>query len=471
MRIYERLQRLAPGTATTAAGVLFAACALTLAGPNVAFVPSPDRTGALWLPAGAGVALLLLAGRRTWPALLAGALAANVVARHDLGAALALAVAATAEAYVGAHVAAYIAGGRRALDRTSSFVAFVVGAGVVASVTGPALAGILNGLLSSAVQFSRPLLASWWIGDAMNTLVYAPALLLLQGRGGVAPEPERGTAEHVFTAFALVVTWAASFSARLPWGLAHVPFDVICVPPMLWVAYRFGPRAAAMAVSGLALVALQGTLSGVGPFVTLTHRVSMVALEAFVGVTAMTTFALAILAHERRVAEAELERLARTDSLTGLANYGRFIEALEVETARAARTGRDFALLFVDLDGLKRINDTQGHLAGNEAIQRVANALRATCREIDTVARLGGDEFCALLPGADTVTAWFVSRRVARQLRAPEGATPVTVSIGIAAYPRDGATPEALLAAADSLLYGEKSRRRSSGPVFVPAET
>jgi diguanylate cyclase (GGDEF)-like protein len=158
------------------------------------------------------------------------------------------------------------------------------------------------------------------------------------------------------------------------------------------------------------------------------------------------------------VAESRLMILARTDGLTGLANYRAAMDALRMEVARRMRRGYHFAVVFFDLDGLKQINDSLGHLAGNRAILRLSNAIAHNSRTVDTPARLGGDEFCVILPGADEQEAWRVADRITRSLAASGSAPVVRASAGVAVYPRDGVTAEALLGAADRLLYGAKAR-------------
>jgi predicted signal transduction protein with EAL and GGDEF domain len=100
----------------------------------------------------------------------------------------------------------------------------------------------------------------------------------------------------------------------------------------------------------------------------------------------------------QRASEDVLRHLAATDSLTGLANYRRLSEELEAEIKRSDRTGRAFAVLMFDLDGMKQINDRYGHLAGNRALCRLADIFRFCCRSIDTAASYGGDEFAIVLP-------------------------------------------------------------------------
>jgi len=154
----------------------------------------------------------------------------------------------------------------------------------------------------------------------------------------------------------------------------------------------------------------------------------------------------------------QVSRLAASDSLTGLANHRRLLEMLENEIQRSRRTGRSFAVLLFDLDGLKKINDKYGHLTGSRAIKRLGVALRNSSRAIDTPARYGGDEFALILPEAGEQEAKQAAQRICEELM-NDGQTPaVSASVGLSVYPKDGTTIEKLLGAADRALYGMKGR-------------
>jgi diguanylate cyclase (GGDEF)-like protein len=159
----------------------------------------------------------------------------------------------------------------------------------------------------------------------------------------------------------------------------------------------------------------------------------------------------------------QVRHLAISDPLTGLVNYRKLLEVLEYETERTNRNGRPFSVLLLDLDGLKKINDTHGHVVGSEAICRVAKVLRATCRSIDVAARYGGDEFALVLPETAMAEARRVASRIRKTLLEDVEEPRLSASIGISVYAGHGERIEKLLSEADNELYAEKTRRRGRG--------
>ncbi len=160
-------------------------------------------------------------------------------------------------------------------------------------------------------------------------------------------------------------------------------------------------------------------------------------------------------------ANARLETLASTDPLTGLLNHRAFHARLDEEIARAGRGGQPLALLLVDLDDFRAINNTHGHQAGDRALAAIAAALRGSLRAGDSAGRLGGDEFAALLPAADLPEALAVAERAraaiaGSALPAGDATIHATTSLGVAVLPRHARTRDALIAAADQAAYAAK---------------
>ncbi len=174
---------------------------------------------------------------------------------------------------------------------------------------------------------------------------------------------------------------------------------------------------------------------------------------------------------DRKKAEHELERQALHDPLTGLPNRSLLLDRLEQALRTARRLATPLALLVMDLDRFKEINDTFGHQAGDLLIGEVAQRITADLRETDTVARLGGDEFALILPGADEGGAGHVAQKIIGALQQPfyiEGtAHEIAISIGIAVSPQHGEDVETLMRRADMAMYVAK---RTPGASAVYAE-
>jgi diguanylate cyclase len=170
---------------------------------------------------------------------------------------------------------------------------------------------------------------------------------------------------------------------------------------------------------------------------------------------------VALVRRRARLREEGLRLLSQQDALTGLGNRRLLHERLAYEIARHRRHSRRFALLALDLDGFKQVNDRFGHEAGDEVLREVARAMTRAVRDQDTVVRLGGDEFCVLAPES----SWEDADRLALRLRrsvagAVGGLERLDVSVGYAIFPDEGWTPEHLLARADEAGIEAKRHRR-----------
>lgn len=176
-------------------------------------------------------------------------------------------------------------------------------------------------------------------------------------------------------------------------------------------------------------------------------------IEAVIGVSWDVT--------ERRMAEEKIWHNANYDSLTGLPNRRLFFDRLDQEVKHATRTGLPLAVLFVDIDGFKDINNTLGHEAGDRLLCAVAERLKTCIRKADTVARLGGDEFTLVLTGLhESLDVGAVARKIIEALIVPfhvsEQAIRISASIGVTLCPQDSVTPKVLLRNADHAMYEAK---------------
>ena len=157
----------------------------------------------------------------------------------------------------------------------------------------------------------------------------------------------------------------------------------------------------------------------------------------------------------------EMERLSITDALTGLTNRRHLMTLLETEVKRSKRSAQPFSVLMLDVDHFKRHNDEYGHLAGDDVLVRLSAILRESLRTYDCAARYGGEEFLVMLSGTGKERAMEVAQRLRARMRSERfsGAT-VTLSIGVADFPRHGEDAEAVIGAADDALYEAKRAGR-----------
>jgi len=157
------------------------------------------------------------------------------------------------------------------------------------------------------------------------------------------------------------------------------------------------------------------------------------------------------------------ERSAVTDGLTGLYNHAYFLQAVRQEVLRSKRHGLKAAVLLLDLDDFKRVNDLRGHVEGDRVLMKAAAIVRDGVREIDIAARYGGEEFAVLLPDTSRLGAFVVAERIRRRVeeRFRRGRVAVTISGGIATYPDDAATPADVIVQADAGLYRAKAEGKN----------
>ncbi|WP_293761555.1 sensor domain-containing diguanylate cyclase [uncultured Aquitalea sp.] len=174
---------------------------------------------------------------------------------------------------------------------------------------------------------------------------------------------------------------------------------------------------------------------------------------------------------ERKLAEAELLRLAHSDALTGLPNRKYFFDQLQAAMHESDLSGRPLAVMFIDLDNFKQVNDRFGHVFGDQVLSAVARQLQAVVRGRDLLARLGGDEFILLLQGGELAAlASDVGSRILSVLNKSfhigKETVDIGASIGVSCYPLNGTTCEELVRHADSAMYRAKAEGRSSLQLF-----
>jgi diguanylate cyclase (GGDEF)-like protein len=443
--------------------VYFAAARLGL---QVAYL-NPSATP-VWPPTGIALAALLVLGYRVSPAIWLGAFLANLATTGALVSSAGIAVGNTVEALAGAWLVNRFAGGRHAVERSADLFKFAVLAAVSTSIS--ATLGVLSLSADGLVQPGThgAVWLTWWLGDLVGALIVAPLVLLWSADWRLRFSPVRA-GETTALLLAVLAGGLVMFGGFLP----PFPLTFLSLPLLLWPAFRFGPREAVSVAALLGMIAVAGTLRGVGSFAGGSPNHSLLLLQSFMGVSTLTALAVAGEVAERKRLEARLSHLADYDSLTDVLSRRRFQEQLEQQLADSRRYGTPAALLFVDMDDFKSVNDRFGHAAGDKVLAGVAALLRGRLRDSDSLGRIGGDEFVVLLPHTDREQAEAVAGQLLKAI-----ATQPTVlgekeirsaaSIGIALLSDHGQTLEEVLAHADDAMFAAKAAGHNTFRVYDP---
>ena len=297
--------------------------------------------------------------------------------------------------------------------------------------------------------------------DAVVLGISAAALLIAV----VLPAFRRRGIRRVGVAALLIV--ATALTAAAIWATGGPPNATSAL--YMWIclygAYALPERWALGIAVACASSYVFVTLIAPPEFPPVAHLVTSIA-SLFV-----VTLIVSTLQSRLHILVGKLELAARTDPLTGLANRRHFNEELELELERSRRTGRPLTVIVCDLDHFKDVNDTFGHIVGDDVLRLVGRVLIDESRAIDLPARFGGEEFAVVLPDTDLEAGEHVADRlrVALERRSLAVGPPVTLSLGVACTAQVGRSSEALYRAADRALYAAKedgrNRRVSAGPV------
>jgi diguanylate cyclase (GGDEF)-like protein len=371
------------------------------------------------------------------------------------------------------------------LDMAGSLIAFTFAANAMLRFRGAhdrislilAFGFVIAGLIEAATSFSfyRGMLVTpsagyeislaWLAGRTLLGILLIAALVV-ERRIPVSRDPGKEIAGVTLTVGAVAYLTSIFYfmlphSPKIqPGALIPRPWDLLPAVIYLIAAVAYGRR---LSRTNTALDRALFIAAGLNALCHITISQSQRILDAtYMSAHVLMVASYAVVLGGTLLDNAHLfdqiSRLAISDSLTGLANHRQLFDVLENEIQRSRRTGRRFAVLLFDLDGLKKINDKYGHLTGSRAIKRVGAALRSASRAIDTPARYGGDEFALVLPEAGKQEAEQAAVRICEHIMR-DGEDPfISVSVGQAVYPEDGVSIEQLLGAADRGLYQMKGR-------------
>ncbi|MFP5399090.1 MAG: diguanylate cyclase [Gammaproteobacteria bacterium] len=379
------------------------------------------------------------------------------------------------------------------------------------------LAGALAAALLGAAAYSQfrgghtgylDFVRIWWLGDALGLLIFTPLLLSL-ALPGPAPRSHERAHGRFGRVDAAVVLGGAALTAVLATSRGGLLFGVhlapaLVLPFVVYLAARFDLRAASIAAAVVGLALAWATAHGRHPFGELPAMEATMRVQEFIAAMSLLALGLAALLGqlraerqalhaanrrldqlnlelEARVAErtarldeanGRLEQLAMTDALTGLFNRRAFDAVAHAAVGSARRHHRPLALVMVDIDHFKAINDRHGHAGGDAVLRHVAATLQRLLRGADSLARMGGEEFVVLAPETDLDSALALAHRMGDALRAlsvpvPGATQPVTASFGVTAL-GDPDDLDAMLRRADQALYASKRAGRDRATAVAP---
>ena len=321
---------------------------------------------------------------------------------------------------------------------------------------------------------------SWWLGGVIGHLLIAPLLMawLRPAQSNVTPSKKTFNALEI-------IGGAVAISAIVVITLSNIPFAQLLVlaityPLLVWSGLRHGLRSTTLINVLIALFLIVLGVSGHGFISHFPLESQFYYIGFFIITTTLFSLILFSMFEERRFLIQQLTELASTDFLTKLGNRSYFIERGEQAIAQARRHQQPLSLAILDIDRFKKINDTYGHLAGDEVIKSMAQQCKSTLRTEDTSSRIGGEEFALLLPNTTKEDAYQTIERL--RLKVQDLAVTidnktqinVTFSAGIAQLDLDINSKQSLtdlLGLADKMLYQSKKAGRNQTSIYPLAST
>ncbi|MGH8621964.1 MAG: MASE1 domain-containing protein, partial [Burkholderiales bacterium] len=374
---------------------LLAAVYFVVAKLSLQFAIPPGYATAIWPPSGIALAATLVLGNRLWPGVWLGAALVNYTVNFSPILAVLMGTGNALEALAGAALIRRHMGVPRPFERCRDVVIFVAVAAL--SCTIAATVAVLSLAMVGSVSWPDilPNWWTWWQGDVAGIILVTPLILSWRQRRAASWSRRKKLEAACLGGLLLIVTILVFGDATE--FLSPFPLTFSILPIMMWAALRFSQRVVTTASAVVSAFATDFTVHGIGPFALWSLNESLLILLAFISTLVITSLVLSALRIERGQAMDQLERAlielreqAITDPLTGLYNRRYLWEFLRREWIRAKRRDDTLAVIMIDLDHFKRINDAHGHEAGDFVLTAVAGLLRNRIRSSDIVCRYGG---------------------------------------------------------------------------------
>jgi diguanylate cyclase (GGDEF)-like protein len=427
----------------------------------------------VWMTDAVAVATLLRCARRFWPALILVQFIADISANRLVGEALAIsfdsAICDTFDVLTVSNMLHLVGRSGPLFASLGQILKF----GAVCIVS-PIFSGFLGAMLvHKALHLTfEDVWVTWYLSAMFGLLIVTPFLLLWTDR-----ERFQGASRWAMTEI-ILLTLLVGFVGWIDFSVHALPGMFLSFPFLLLAAFRGGLLGATSSAVMLVVVATGLTLAGKGEIANYpgsTEVDHVFVLQLYFATILLSSLPVAVMLEQRKLLSqfqtvTELSRMARHDPLTNLPNRLLFHERLAWTQAGARRDGGYTALLMLDLDRFKPVNDLHGHAAGDRLLVMVAQRLSEAARKTDTVARLGGDEFAIVGNVDNSDMARSIAQRAIKVLSKPFTFMDLTVqigcSIGIALSPADGTDGDILVQRADAALYRAKAAGRNGFRFF-----
>lgn len=431
----------------------------------------------LFRPAsGLALAALLVFGRQLWPGVLAGALMANMITPLPLGAVAGISLGAAGQAWLGAYLLQRHTSFNVYLHNVADIFRMVLwGAGVSAFI------GAANGTLWLAMlsviswqQYSSTFTVAW-MGEMLGIMLLTPVLI-----SGLRPSPFEWTPRMrmlaALLAAALIGLCWVIFTGFGVAIMGHQPHSYLLFPLVVCAALYLDFRVVSLALLTVYFASFLSFNNGTGIF-SGSSLVEAGNVWLYNMLLSMVGLAVLMVKEQRNYAhkvkfEQNIHSLSNYDLLTGLPNRSLLQDRFRQLLAAAHRDNQQFAVLNLDLDRFKHINNSMGHAVGDKLLQCVAARLQKCIREVDTLSRTGGDEFIILLRETDAEGAIRVADRLMKSLKPPCNIDlmkiSVQASIGISMYPNSADDAGTLIQHANMAMYRAKEEGRNNIQLFSP---
>lgn len=442
------------------------------------FAIPPGNVTPVWLPSGLMFAFALRFGSVVWPGIFLGAFLGNIWAYFSVSSlqqsVFAIAAATfngigdvLAVVWIVLNLQKYLAG-ESAFSSIYNFSKFVFW-GVITGSLISALCGVTGLLLFGFLHYEDYWfsIVNWWIGDGVGVLLLCPLLYTFL--------EEHKFKKRQFSFLCMIISLLIFSSLSLHmFELINIPSPLlelllITIPAFFSLILYAGQRAVYITQIAVVAIAIVATHSGKGPFTTYELFTPLMALQVFIAIFSMVVFSIALLLDDkRRMLEqlssqnAQLESLYNRDPLTGLWNRYRIEEFLAVDLDRFARKQESFAVLMIDIDDFKKVNDTYGHLEGDRVLVEISRLLSANTRAGDLVGRWGGEEFILLAAEPEHKPAEQFANKIVALVNEHDFQLKSSLSISIGfTLCREGDNANSLVDRADKGLYFAKSHGKN----------